>query len=80
MSCEAGQGSHQYGATGSHCKIFCSYGTIVDFLIGTTPAIATVRYCRALGDSMYQTGVQTERQSLAASAHRGPTVARDEAV
>jgi hypothetical protein len=65
---------------GLRTKIFLLPGTIVDLLIGTTPAIATVRYCRALGDSIYQTGVQTERQSLAASAHRGPTVARDEAV
>jgi hypothetical protein len=42
---------------GLHTKIPLQPGTIVDLRIGTIAAIATVRYCRNLGDNTYQTGV-----------------------
>lgn len=35
-------------------------GSIVDLRIGTAPTIATVRYCRHLGDHIYQAGVQMQ--------------------
>jgi hypothetical protein len=42
---------------GLRTTIFLQPGTIVDLRIGTAPTIATVRYCRALGDRTYRAGV-----------------------
>jgi hypothetical protein len=48
---------------GLRTTIFLQPGTIVDLRLGATPAIATVRYCRDLGDHNFQTGVQLQARA-----------------
>jgi hypothetical protein len=45
---------------GLRTNVFLEPGTIVDLRIGTTPAIATVRYCRNIGEQSYQAGVRLQ--------------------
>jgi hypothetical protein len=45
---------------GIRTTIFLEPGTIVDLRIGATPAVATVRYCRNIGDRSYQGGIQLQ--------------------
>lgn len=45
---------------GLRTTAFLEPGTIVDLRVGTTPAIATVRYCRDLGGHTFHAGVRLQ--------------------